>query len=357
MNNFLKIRNKLNIIAVLIFFSVIFYACENRNTEPVNNTTFPVEVETLKRTTRIKQLEYFGIISSQIVNYSFVVPGKIEQIFVRKNQRVAKGTKLVQLETTGLKLALNAAEQQFEQAQSAYEEANRYYANLKKAFESGGISETDLDKARLDGDVKEKDSQQAKINQQAKQDDLNHATLIALSDGIVSDIIPKTGEIIEAGAETVIVQGTGVFTETAIAQKDMGKVSVGSNAVVRYQNQKIGGSISYISSLPDIQTFRHTIKIVFSDDSLKKPPVVGQTVKIFIDSEKQTGIWISINHVYNDGESYVNVVENNRLRKKYINIIDFSGDKVRVSGLTENEMLITKGAANIKEGYRVKVTN
>jgi RND family efflux transporter MFP subunit len=263
----------------------------------------------------------------------------------------------MRLETTGLKFALNAAKHQLSQAKSAYQEADMYYQNLEKAFKSGGISKSDLDKALLDRDVKEQDYQQAKINEQAKQDDLDHATLIALSDGIVSDIMPKTGELTEAGAETIIVQGTGLFAETSISQKDMDKISNGAKAIVEYKNQKLEGSIAYISSLPDFQTFRHTVKIVFSGNHSKLPATIGQTVKIYIESGTVSGIWIPLKHVYNDGDSYVNVIESDRLRKKRIHIIDYSEDKVRVKGLAENDMLITNGAANINEGYKVKITN
>jgi HlyD family secretion protein len=344
-------------IIFFTFTTTFLFSCGNKKNEPVTESAYPVETVLLKESTKIQELEYFGIISSQIVNYSFLVPGRVEHIFVQKNQQVTRDTKLMQLETTGLKLALNAVSLQLEQAQKAYMEADRYYKNLEKAYESGGISETDLDKARLDRDVKEKDFQQAKINQQSKQDDLDHAILIALSGGIVSDIIPKKGEIIDAGAETIIVQETGFFAETAISQKDMGKIAVGARATVEYQNQKMEGSVTYISSLPDVQTFRHTVKIAFPGNPLKNSPVAGQTVKVYIDAETLSGIWIPINHIFNDGENYVNVVENDRLRKKRVRIIDFSGEEVRVEGLGENEMLITKGAVNIKEGYKIMNVN
>jgi RND family efflux transporter MFP subunit len=280
----------------------------------------------------------------------------VKAIFVTKNQHVTKGTKLIQLETSGLKLALSAANHQLKQAQSAYLEAKRYHQSLKNAYESGGISESELDKAKLDMDVKEQDFQQTKVNQQAKQDELNHATLVAASEGVVSDIAPKKGELIEAGAETIIVQGNRLFAETSIAQKDMDKINVDSKAVIEYNNQKIKGTVTYISSLPDFQTFRHTVKIDFSLNQSEIPVTVGQTVKILLEAGTISGIWIPINCVFNDGENFVNVVERDRLRKKRIQLIDYSGDNVRVDGLSEKDTLIIKGAANINEGYRLRIT-
>jgi HlyD family secretion protein len=355
--NMKKIKGKLFNSLIAISTAVLIMSCENSKVEKREETAYPVEVETVKMSEQSSQLEYFGIISSQIINYSFIMSGKVKDIFIFKNQYVTKGTKLIQLETDGLELALSAAKHQLIQAQFAYSEADRYYQNLEKAYKSGGISESDLEKAKLDKDIKEQDYQQAKINQQAKQDDLNHATLIVASDGIVSDIIPKTGELIEAGAETIIVQGTGFFAETAIAQKDMDKIRVGSKAVIEYNNQKIDAEVTYISSLPDFQTFRHSVKIVFPGNGSNIPVTIGQTVKVFIEAGTVSGIWIPIKYVFNDGENYVNIVENNRLRKKCIYILDFCGDRVHVDGLSENEQLIIKGAANINEGYKLKVTN
>jgi len=332
-------------------------SCGGKKKEETKEIAYPVEVKVIKTTEKTKQLEYFGIISSRIINYSFVMSGKVDAIFVKKNQRVTKGTKLIQLETAALKLALNAAKHQQTQAKNAYDESDRYYKKLKKAYESGGISGSDLDKADLDRNVKEQDYQQAKINLKTKQDDLKHATLVAVSDGVVSDIMPKKGETIEAGAQAIIVQGEGLFAETAISQKDMDEIKIGAKAVAEYKKQKMDGSVTYISSLPDFQTFRHTVKVVFSGKDAKVPATIGQTVKMFIDAGAVSGMWIPIKYVFNDGEDYVNVVENNRLRKKTIRIIDYAGDKVRVNGLVENEKLITKGAGNISEGYKVRITN
>ncbi len=342
-------------LITLISLAALMMSCGSKQKETPKEVVYPVDAKAVTSTEKTKELEYFGIISSRIINYSFVMSGKVETIYVNKNQHVKKGTKLIRLETSGLKLALNAAKHQLSQAKNAFEESDRYYKNLKKAFESGGISGSDLDKANLDRNVKEQDYQQAKINLKAKQDDLNHATLVAASDGVVSDIVPKKGEIVEAGAETIIIQGTGFFAETSISQKDMDKISVGAKAIVEYRNQKLEGSVTYISSLPDFQTFRHTVKIIFSGNDSNVPATIGQTVKVFIKAGSVSGMWITVKLVYNDGEDYVNVIENDRLRKKRIQIIDYSGDNVRVEGLVENEMIITKGAGNISEGYKVKV--
>jgi RND family efflux transporter MFP subunit len=352
-----KIKSKILISIIIITILIVISSCGKKTTDNKEEVVYPVEVKRIKVSERSNHLEYFGIINSQIINYSFTMSGKVESIFVSKNQHVTKGTKLIQLETAGLKLALSAAKHQLSQAQSAHLEAKRYYQNLKNAYESGGISESELDKAKLDRDVKEQEYQQAIVNLQAKQYDLKHATLIAASEGIVSDIAPKAGELIEAGAETIIVQGTGFFAETSIAQKDINKIDVGVKAVIEFNNQKIEGNVTYISSLPDFQTFRHTVKIDFTHNQSKIPVAIGQTVKVFLETGTISGIWIPVNCVYNDGENFVHVVEHGRLRKKRIHLIDFSGDNVRIDGLSENEQLIIKGAANINEGYRLKITN
>lgn len=341
----------------LVLLAGFLFSCGNEKVEEREETVYPVEVRLLKKCEKNQQFEYFGIISSQVINYSFLMPGKVKSIFVEKNQTVEKGTKLMQLETTSLELALDAAKHQAVQAKIAFQEADKFYLNLKKAFDAGGISESDLDKAQLDRDVKERDFQQAKIEKQAREEDLNHATLVALSDGIVSDIIPKTGELIDAGAETIIIQGRGLFAEAAVSQKDLEHINVGTKTLIELKQQKLEGQVSYISSLPDFQTFRHTVKISFTGSQQKISATIGQTVKVFFEGEKTSGIWLPIKYVYSEGESFVNVVENNRMRKKRIDIIDFSDDKVRVNGLNENEMLIIRGGANIKEGYKVKVTN
>ncbi len=335
--------------------SITFFSCETNTENNKQEKAYPVEITLLKSTERTRQIEYFGTISSQFINYSFLTPGKVKSIFVTKNQFVKKGTKLMQLETKGFDLALNAVENQEIQAKNAYLEAERYYQNLKNVFKSGGVSSTDIEKAKLDSDIKLKEWELSKINTEAKKEDLKQATLIAKTDGIVSNIIPIAGELINAGAETIIMQVKGLFAETSISQKDLKYIKKGTKALVEIDNRKVGGAVSYISTLPDLQTFRHTVKINFTNSNTKA--TIGQTTKIYFKTDTVKGIWIPLKYIANNGQDFVNVAENNRLRKKIIQIIDFSGDEVRVSGLNENEKLITKGAAAIKEGYKVKIVN
>ena len=341
-------------LLVAIFF---LFSCGEEQTSKQNEQAYPVEITILKSTEKVQQIEYFGIVSSSIINYSFLTAGRVKKIFVHKNQYVTKGTKLIQLETKGYYLALNAAANQVNQAKTTYNEAENYYQNLKKSSNTGGISETDLQKAKLDRDIKLKDWEQSKINQQVRNDDFKQATLTAQSNGIVSDIIPRVGELINAGSETIIIQGKGMFAETALSQKDMDYIKLGTIAIVEIKNQKLNGKVTHISSLPDMQTFRHTVKIDFSQNEIKSNITIGQTAKIFFETDTVSGFWLPVNYISNDGNDFVNVVENDRMRKKKIQILDFSGDMVRVSGLKENEKLITKGGSKIKEGYKVVVQN
>ena len=354
---FNKKKSKLRKALLIILVSVSIFSCDDDTKNEKQEKTYPVEIEILKNKEKVRQIEYFGIISSQIINYSFLTAGRVKTIFVRKNQYVTKGTKLMQLETTGFNLALNAAKNQEIQAKSAFLEADKYYNNLEKAFKSGGISESDLEKAKLDRDVKLKDKEQSKINIQSKNEDFKQTTLYAQTNGIVSDIIPRVGELIDAGAETIIIQGKGMFAETALSQKDLEFIKTSTKAIVEIRNKKIEGHVTYISALPDFQTFRHTVKIDFSGTKNISNITIGQTTKIYFETDTVKGIWIPMKYISNNGQDFINVVENNRLRKKKIQIIDFSGDKVRILGLKENEKLITKGASRIKEGYRVEIKN
>lgn len=341
--------------SALLFLAIFtLSSCDDVKEEQIAELEFPVEIEILKNKERVRQIEYFGIVSSKIINYSFLTPGRVKSIFVSKNQFVKKGTKLMQLETKGFRLALNAAKNQEKQAESAYLEAKKYCQNLDKVFKLGGVSGTDIEKEKLGRDLKYKDWEQSKINSDAKNEDFKQATLIAQSNGIISDILPKVGELIDAGAETIIIQGKGLFAETALSQKDLEIIKKGTKVTVEIKNQKVNGQVNYIATLPDFQTFRHTVKIDFSNNSSIKASI-GLTTKIYFETDTLQGIWIPIKYISNNGQDFVNLSENNRLRKKVVQIIDFSGEEVRVSGLKENDKLITKGAASIKEGYKVKI--
>jgi len=342
---------------MVIGLLLITTACSTDKVQESTERAYPVEVKVAKMTSRVRQMEYFGVVSANIINYSFSAGGRVDQIFVKKNQFIRKGTKLMQLETTGYNLALNAVKHQEVQAKQAYYEAKAYFSKLQKASQNGGVSDTDLDKAKLDRDIKQRSWEQSKIDIQAKHDHLNQATLIAKTDGIVSDINPQVGEMVGAGTETMIIKDNGIFVETAISQKDLDFINTETRACIRIKDQVIKGKVSYIAGLPDMQTFRHTVKIEFPRSAIKHPVFIGMTAKVIFETEMVSGFWLPVNYISNDGGDFVHVVENSRMRKKKVQIIDYSNDLVRVHGLTDNEPLITKGARHIKEGYKVKIVD
>lgn len=344
-------------ILVLILFQAATISCDYENHKIKEEKKFPVEVKVLDITTKLRQIEYFGMVSSEIVNYSFLTGGRVEEIFVKRNQFVEKGEALMRLETHEYKLALNAAKNQTEQAENAYLESKNYYDLLEKATQSGGVAESDLIKAKLDRDIKFQIFEQSKIDVKAKQSNLNQCTLYAKSQGIVSYIIPKTGELVNAGAETIIIHGDNKYIDAAISQKDLEFLKVGTSALIEVGGKKIRGQINHISNLPDMQSFRYETKIEILSGKEHLPSYLGQTAKIYFETKTIEGIWVPIKYILNDGLDFVNVVENNRMRRKNVSIIDFSGDEARVTGLAKNEKLITKGASTIKEGYKVKIIN
>ncbi len=348
-----KIQNGL----ILMLLGLLFISCNDTTKTQNEEKIYPVEAITIEKKSAIRQVNYVGRISTNIINYSFATGGRVGRIFVRKNQSVTPKTKLIQLETKAYNLAVNASKRQESQAKAAYNQANAYYSKLKKANKLGGVSNLDIENAKLDRDVKLQTWEQAKIDVKAKQIEWGNTILYAKTNGVVADIIPKVGELVGAGSETIIVRETGTFVETAVSQKDLEHIKVGTNAIIDIKGQKLKGKVSYVSDLPDLQTFRHTVKIAFTEKHKNQTLPIGQTVRIAFETDSVSGYWIPLNYISNDGADFIYVVENNRMRKRKIQIIDFSNNLARVSGLNENEPIIIKGAYNIKEGYQVKVVN
>ena len=74
-----------------------------------------------------------------------------------------------------------------------------------------------------------------------------------------------------------------------------------------------------------------------------------------ITAGEETGIWLPVRCVLNDGEDYVFVAENGRARRKNIKLGRMLEDKVCVEGLEAGEWLITEGFKSVKDGYGVAV--
>lgn len=397
-------RMKRHFVLVLTIFLAIFpTACSNQE-KAVQGRVKPVKAVEVKEEAKPEVLSYVGTVSSsELKKLAFKSTGKIGKINFEKGQWIKAGDVLVELENQDLQYALNASKGQVEAARSIYEKAlngaeaedlknaelnakkaqdafDFVVSNYKKAealYNSGAISKLELDKAKLEMDIKDSELNQSKelLNQvkkgtreedkkalfnqleQAQADYDYKASLVqdaamkADGDGYVVNIMYKKGELVPAGYPVAVVRNENLVANVGLAEKDIGKVMLGTTAKISVDDKIVGGTVTNISQVPDVQTRTYNIEITLEENSFN----IGAVAKVDVITDNERGIWIPLTSMLSDGMDYVYLAKDNIAEKREIVIEGITGSMAKVKGLTPGEQLVIEGMKRLRAGDGISV--
>ncbi|OOM76512.1 efflux RND transporter periplasmic adaptor subunit [Clostridium sp. BL-8] len=399
--------NKKIIAICLVFFNfTMLSGCSSKNDAKADVKTYPVKISELQNESHSSTLEYEGITGgSEVRKLSFKSSAKISKIYVTKGQHINKGDSLVDLDKSDLNLAESAAQAQMGAAQAQYDKAvngaqaediNKAQIAVKNAQDNYDYCKDLYDKTanlyqikaateqqvndaknKLDGCESALNAAKETLNQlqngtraedkQAALDQLNaakadydskvnlvqDASLTADEDGYVVDILCKEGEMQQAGYPVVLIRSENQVVTVGLSDDDVKKVQAGTKAEVKIDDTTTDGEIMNIVQAPDKQsgTYSAEIKILNQIDNNKY--YIGESVKVNIDNGEESGIWIPISSILNDGQDYVYTVEDERAVRKNVTLGNTNENEVCVDGLKAGDNLVTEGMKNIKAGYQV----
>ncbi|NOW04487.1 efflux RND transporter periplasmic adaptor subunit [Clostridium beijerinckii] len=398
-------NKKIIAICLVILNFTILSGC-SKNDKKIDAKTYPVKTAELQNESYPSTLEYEGITGgSEVRKLSFKSSAKISKIYVTKGQHINKGDSLVDLDKSDLNLAESAAQAQMGAAQAQYdktvngaqaEDINKAQIAVKNAQDNYDYCKDLYDKTvnlyqikaatqqqvndaknKLDGCESALNAAKETLNQlqngtrtedkQAALDQLNaakadynskvnlvqDASLTADEDGYVVDILCKEGEMQSAGYPVILVRSERQVVTVGLSDNDVKKVQVGIKAEVKIDDTTTDGEIMNIVQAPDKQsgTYSAEIKILNQIDNNKY--YIGESVKVDIDNGEESGIWIPISSILNDGQDYVYTVEDERAVRKNVTLGNTNENEVCVDGLKAGDNLVTEGMKNIKAGYQV----
>ncbi len=393
-------RNKLIILAILI--CLVFTVSCNKNEEALNQIRVrPVKITEIREAEHPIILKYMGtVLSEDVKRISFKTSGIIEEILVKKGDRITLGQELARLDITDLTLEVNAAEDtmkiahlQYEKAskgaqvedirsaeanvdkaQNAYTFTKNMYEKLKKLYDEGAISQTKLDEAKLELDIslanlEESKQSELKIKGGVRKEDLNsvfyqykqaETNFIAMNslledsvlksniDGYVIDVLYKEDERVVSGMPVLVIRNDNEIINIGLTIEDLDKVELEHKATVQTKHLKLEGKITSINEMPDEETRTYNTEITINNND--RHFKIGQIVDVNIHIGKDKGIWIPITAILSNGIDYVFVVENSKASKKEISILEVKGTNVKVDGLNSGDKLVIEGMTKLNQG-------
>ena len=358
-------NNRLIQFAVLLFFALVFIACNNK-VEKINSTAEKFQVLKPVLVDTVYQEEYVAEIHAlQNVEIRTRVKGFIEQIHVDEGKPVAAGQLLFTLSSRIYKEDLLKANAQLKSATAELKAAEVELKNTKLLVEKNIISKTELEMMQA-----KKEAIQAKIDEansaiSLAKLNLSFTEVRAPFNGVINRIPNKRGSLVEEGTLlTTISNNNEVFAYFNMSESDyLNYVTSGEKEKFKTVQLLLAnntqyaykGSIEISESEFDASSGNIAFRARFPNpEALLKH---GGNGKIIVTKPLKNAMLIPLRSTFEiQDKVFVFTVDNrNKVQQKAI------VPKMRIphfyvveTGITKDEIILFEGVENVKEGDQVK---
>ena len=182
--------------------------------------------------------------------------------------------------------------------------------------------------------------------------------IVAPFSGYLESLRVDKGDYLNTGGICAsLIDSNPMLLIADIAEKEIADIDVGANSMARLiSGDEILGKVSFIATSADknTRTFRVEIQVDNKDRKIRD----GVSAEIYIESKKVFSHKISpaILSLNDQGKLGIRTVDgNNSVEFREIEILEDTTDGLWISGLNENERIITLGQEYVFQGQTVNV--
>ena len=333
-----------------------------------------VEIGQVKRADLASKLTVVGnLIGAATVETVPKVSGRLEQVFVRLGDRVARGQKLAKVED-------NELLEQIRQAQASYEVSE---ATIRQREADLRLAQTNLDRSRslferqliprqtFDDTDARYQAATAQLDLARAQFSQSSARLDELKINLANTVItsPVSGFVgrrtLDPGAWVTpnsafisVVDISTVRMVANIVEKDLRKVTSGMKADVvvdAFPDETFVGRIAHVAPVLDPATRTAQIEIEIENPQFRLKPGMYANVD-FTTERRDKALVVPTNAVVdiNGSRGVFLPADGDTAKFKMVNVGMIDGELAEVAeGLSEGDRIVTTGAAALREGDRI----
>ncbi len=269
--------------------------------------------------------------------------GQIEQLKIKRGDRVTKGQVIVQLDPESRPANLTEAKALREQRRLEYEAASR----LK---EKGFRAETQFAAARAALDAAEAVVQRAQV-------ELSNTSIRAPFEGIVDERMIELGDFVEKGDSIVrIVDLDPILIVGEVSERQIDRIRVDTIGQAKLiSGTEVAGRVRFVSSMANEQTrtFRVELEVQNPDGAI--PDGVSAELRLPLDEVMAHLVSPAILTLNDKGVVGVMTLEpGDRVRFRPVELIDSTPEGLWLGSLPDESTFVTVGQEFVKDGQQVK---
>lgn len=331
-------------IAILTLWMISGVSAEKESKESVskleNKTLTKVRVERRQAMPIASVIELHGRTEAdRRAKLSSEISGRVESILVKRGDVVKKSQLLITLAKKDKVLRLQQAKATLKQRELEFQAAKR----LRK---SGLTAQTKMAENQANLELARAEVEQAEL-------DIAYTEIRAPFDGIFNERYVEIGDLLSVGSEIgEILDVNPIVVKGDIPELSVADVNVGQTGVARLITQQmIEGQVRYLSAASDDATHTFKVELALENSDNSIPVGVSATIELQLDQVLAHKISPAALSLSKNGGLGIKVIgEENRVVFKPVEIVRSEKDGVWLSGLNDNEHIITVGQGFVDHG-------
>jgi RND family efflux transporter MFP subunit len=301
-------------------------------------------------------LRYTGVVRARIESdLGFRVGGKIVERLVDPGQRVRRGQPLMRLDVTDLGLAASAASDRLRAAQAEATRAAAEEARLRRLVEAGAVSRSTYEVALAAAQSASANLSAARAGADEAANQRGYATLLADTDGVVTDVLAQPGQVVSAGAPVVRLARAG-DREAAVAvpETQVATLPRVGQAILYGSDRPIAARLREVAGAADPLTRTYDARFTLADAGLP----LGATVTVELPRTGASQLAVPLSSLHDGGGGPgVWVVKAGRVTLRPVQVAALGEETASIApgALTQGDRIVALGAQLLREGQAVRV--
>ncbi len=296
---------------------------------------------------------------------SFLVSGKVIQVYPREGDYVRKGQLLASIDPTDYQLALTMATTQADMARIAFERAEDEHRRMKMLYDSKSLAPNDYEKYKSAYESGRQQYEQAIAQEKISRKRLDDSELHSPVNGFVSKRSIEPGEMASPGRPVFeIVNLDTVEVNVGVPETDVHLVRDGQKAAITIPalpGESFKGVVRLVnvSADPGTRTFmtriripnpKHTLRIGMVAEARIRGDKVVKMLTVPLEAVARDPQGATIVYVYYPDQKrvYAKSVEIRAAREKDLVVIR--------DGLSGDEWIVLAGQTKLRDGSVVSAT-
>ncbi len=289
--------------------------------------------------------------ADKTVPLSFLVPGKVDQVYFDEGDHVKKDQLLARVEIDDYRSNLEISEARLLKAQDAHD-------RLRPLYKGGAIAEKDFIEIKAG-------LAQAKAARDIARKRVKDTNLRSPVPGIIGVKNVEAGQMISAGMPVfTIVKTDRIFARVSVPESEIGKITFGQKAVVTiqaFEDKTVEGKVTLIGAMAEPRTRTYAVKIELPNPDYALRTGMIAEARIVTDGIIEM-ITVPGKAIVRDADNLTYVFLADTTKGKAFRRRVFPGrvhkSEIRIKkGLTAGDMVITGGQHKITDGASIIVVD